>query len=112
MSAQVKLPTGQVMTWKQHEFPTVYANLMGFGISPFDITLIFGELGESTSTEVLGVPKVKILLSPEQASNLQKMLGIAVKTYVDNNGPLRTAGAVNVEELTKQVDAQKVKVQQ
>ena len=83
---------------------------MGFAMSPFDISLIFGEIGESTPTEVTGIPKVRVILSPEQASNLLKLLEVAVETYVANNGQLRTSGAVNVAELNKQVEALKVTV--
>lgn len=107
---QVKLPTGQVMKWKEQDYPSVYANIMGFSMSPFDISLIFGELGESTPAEVTGIPKVKVLLSPEQALNLVKLLGVAVAAYVEGNGQLRLAGAVDIEEINKQVNAQKIVV--
>ncbi len=102
-----KLPSGQVVKWKEQECPTVYSNIMGFGMTPFDIALNFGEIGESTTTEVIGVPRVKVLLSPEQASNLMQLLGVALKKFTENNGQLRTAGAVNIVEISKQLDAQK-----
>jgi hypothetical protein len=108
--SEVKLPSGQMMKWREQEFPTFYANLMGFAMSPFDISLLFGEIGDSTPTEVTGIPKVRIILSPEQASNLMKLLGVAIETYVANNGQLRTSGAVNVAEINKQVESQKIRV--
>ena len=98
-----KLPGGQIMKWKEQEHPTVYANVMAFGMTPFDIALVFGEIGDSTSTEVTGIPRVKILLAPEQAANLMQLLGVALKTFVENNGQLRTAGAVNLEDVHKQI---------
>jgi len=104
--SQPKLTSGQVVKWKEQEFPSVYANIMGFGLSPFDITLIFGEIGETTPTEVVGIPKAKIILSPEQAANLIKLLQLGLSTYVQNNGQLRTAGAVDMELLASQVKAQ------
>ena len=107
--SQPKLTSGQVVKWKEQEFPSVYANIMGFGLSPFDITLIFGEIGETTPTEVVGIPKAKIILSPEQAANLIKLLQLGLSTYVQNNGQLRTAGAVDMELLASQVKAQSVK---
>ena len=79
---------------------------MGFALSPFDVTLIFGEIGEATPTEVVGIPKAKIILSPEQAANLIKLLQLGLSTYVQNNGQLRTAGAVDMELLASQVKAQ------
>ena len=104
--SQPKLTSGQVVKWKEHEFPSIYANIMGFALSPFDVTLIFGEIGEATPTEVVGIPKAKIILSPEQAANLIKLLQLGLSTYVQNNGQLRTAGAVDMELLASQVKAQ------
>lgn len=100
------MPNGRVMRWKDADFPTVYANLMGFGMTPFDISLLLGEVGESTDTEVVGIPRVKVLLSPEQANNLHKLLGLALTKYVETNGALRTVGAVDLDELNKQVEQQ------
>jgi hypothetical protein len=105
---QPKLPSGQVMKWKEQDYPSVYANIMGFAMSPFDISLIFGELGESSLTEVTGIPKVKVIVTPEQASNLMKLLGVTLTAYIENNGQLRTTGAVNVEEINAQIQAQKI----
>lgn len=102
---QTKLPSGQVMKWKEVEYPSVYANIMGFTMSPFDIALILGEIGESTPTEVSATPRVKLLLSPEQAANLMKLLSVALTTYVQNNGQLRPGGAVNLEDVTLQLEA-------
>jgi hypothetical protein len=107
--SQPKLKTGQIVKWKEQEFPSVYSNIMGFGLSAFDITLIFGEIGEATPTEVTGIPKAKVILVPEQAANLIKLLEIGLATYVQNNGALRTSGAVDMELLASQVEAQSVR---
>jgi hypothetical protein len=104
--SQPKLTSGQVVKWKEHEFPSIYANIMGFGLSPFDISLTFGEISEATSTEVVAIPKAKVILSPEQAANLIKLLELGLSTYVQNNGQLRTSGAVDMEILAGQVKAQ------
>jgi hypothetical protein len=107
--SQPKLKAGQIVKWKEQEFPSVYSNIMGFGLSAFDITLIFGEIGEVTPTEVTGIPKAKVILVPEQAANLIKLLEIGLATYVQNNGALRTSGAVDMEVLASQVEAQSVR---
>jgi hypothetical protein len=91
------LPTGQVVTWNDEKTSTYYSNLMAFSMTPFDITVIFGEVGQATENEVQGIGKARIILSPEQALNLHKLIGAAVKKYVAVNGPLRTAGAVDLE---------------
>ncbi len=107
---QPKLPSGQVMKWKEQDHPTVYANLMGFGMTPFDITLVFGEIGDSTPTEVTGIPRVKLLLSPEQASNLKTLLEVGLKNFTETNGPLRSAGAISIGDVSNQMNAQKLKI--
>jgi hypothetical protein len=103
------LPTGQLVKWKEQDYPTVYANIIGFGMSPFDIFVIFGQIGESTPSEVNAIPKVKVLLSPEQALNLKKLLGLAVDAYAANNGQLRTSGEVNLADIDDQMKALKIK---
>lgn len=100
-----KLPSGQVVKWKEEDYPSVYANIIGFGMSPFDIFVIFGQIGEATPSEVNAIPKVKVFLSPEQALNLLKLLNVAVDAYVGNNGQLRTSGAVNLEDISAQMKA-------
>jgi hypothetical protein len=102
-----KLPSGQVVKWKDQEAPHVYANIIGFSMSGFDIHLIFGEIGESTGSEVTAIPKVKVLLSPEQAANTMKLLGVAVENFVDRYGALRTAGAIDLDNIREQVEAQR-----
>lgn len=104
-----KLASGQVVKWKELDYPSVYANVIGIGLTPFDINLIFGEIGESTPTELSGIPKVKILLAPEQAANLMKLLSLVLETYREGNGQLRTAGAVDVDNIQAQLNARKIK---
>ena len=106
-AARAKLAAGKTVKWKDEQFPSVYANIMGIGLSPFDINIVFGEVGESTDTEVLCTPRVKILLVPEQAANLMKLVSVALEAYTKNNGQLRTSGAVDVDALNIQVDSQK-----
>jgi hypothetical protein len=106
-----KLPSGQVVKWKELEAaPHVYANIIGFSMSAFDIHLIFGEIGESTSSEVTAIPKVKVFLTPEQASNTMKLLGIGVDNYVSRYGALRTSGAIDMDNIKDQMKAQKAAV--
>ena len=94
----------QKTTWKEGQpFPSYYANLIGFSMSPFDITLLFGELDTATPTEIIGLPRAKILLSPEQAQNLMKLLVLAVEAFQKNNGALRTNASLNIAELQNQL---------
>jgi hypothetical protein len=102
-----KLPSGQVVKWQEQTAPPVYANIIGFGMSAFDVYLLFGEIGESNSTEVIAIPKIKVFLSPEQASNTMKLLGIALDNYVERYGPLRTVGMLNPDDIKSQFQAHK-----
>ena len=104
-----KLSSGQIVKWKEQDYPTVYSNLMGFGMTPFDLAIVFGEVGDATPEQVTGIPRVKVLLTPEQASNLVKLLSLALNSYVENNGQIRSAGAANVEQFTGQLAANKVR---
>src|SRR5260370_29817335 len=83
---QAKLPSGQVVKWKELDHPSVYANIIGFGMSQFDINLIFGEIGDSTPSQAVAIPKVKVFLTPEQAANTMKLLSVALEAYVAGNG--------------------------
>jgi hypothetical protein len=102
--------TKRIAKWKDVEYPTVYANMMGIGMTPFDINIIFGEVLEGDENSITGLPKTKILLSPEQAANLIKLVSIALDAYVKVNGPTRTAGAVDVVEASGQFEANTKKI--
>lgn len=98
------------MKWKEQEHPTFYSNMLGIGMTPFDITVIFGEVTEADGTTVTGTPRVKVLLAPEQAVNLMKMLSVAVDSFTKTNGAIRTAGAVDAAEMARNIEASKAKV--
>jgi hypothetical protein len=102
-----KLPSGQVAKWKDQECPTVYANMMGLALTSFDIAVVLGEVGDVTPDVVTGIPRVKVLLSPEQASNLAKLLNAALGQYIETNGQLRAGGAVNLDDFKKHLAANK-----
>ena len=95
-----KLPSGQTVTWREGSLVTVYANLMALSMTPFDISVTFGEVGKATIEEVEGIARARVILAPEQASNLMKLLSVAVEKYIQNNGPLRVSGAVNEEAFS------------
>jgi hypothetical protein len=98
-------PTMRVAKWKEGEVPTIYANMMGIGMTPFDVNIVFGEVLEADEKFLIGVPKIKVLLAPEQAVNLMKLLSVAVDAYVKANGTLRTSGAVDVTGLSGEFKA-------
>jgi hypothetical protein len=50
---------------------------------------------------------VKVFLTPEQASNTMKLLGIGVDSYVERYGALRTSGAIDLDNIKDQMKAQK-----
>lgn len=97
--------TKRTAVWETKDHPTVYANMMGIGMTPFDIGIIFGEVIKSDETTLTGTPKVKVLMTPEQAQNLIKLLGVAVSAYEQSNGAIRNSGAVDVGDFKESFDA-------
>lgn len=89
---------------KNTDCPTVYSNFMGVGATPFDLAIIFGEVDLSEESGTGANPKVKVILAPEQAANLIKMVGDVLKQYVAANGSLRAGGVIEglgVQDRTK-----------
>lgn len=84
---------------KNTDCPTVYSNFMGVGATPFDLAIIFGEVDLTEGSESQANPKVKVILAPEQAANLIKMVGEVLKQYVAANGTLRTGGMIEGLEI-------------
>jgi hypothetical protein len=89
--------------WAEHEAPAFYTNITGFTMTPFDITLQFGEIQSATATELRANPRARVSMSPEQASNLLQLLDLALKAFVKGNGPLRAAGALDVADIDRQM---------
>lgn len=79
------------------DHPTVYSNFMGVGATQFDIAIIFAEVTGMDGPQALATPRVKVLLSPEQAANLIRMVGETLQVYVKHNGPLRRLGEIGPE---------------
>jgi hypothetical protein len=100
----------QTIRWKTMEYPSTYSNLIGFSMTPNDVSLIFGEVDSATPDEVLGTPRIKVILSPEQGSNLARFLTIALGKYVQENGPLRaSAQNTNDEDIKQALEKNTVK---
>lgn len=99
MTDKPKLPSGQTVTWNEEKMVTYYSNLIGISMTPFDIGIIFGQIGKATGTDIEGLSLAKIILSPEQAQNLIKLLMISVTKYMQTSGELRAAGAVDEESF-------------
>jgi hypothetical protein len=108
MTDKPTLPTGQTVTWNEEKQLVFYSNLMGLSLTPFDIGVIFGQIGNATATDIEGLVQAKILLSPEQAQNLIKLLSIALRRYVEGNGQLRTGGEINEEAFLKELEGNSV----
>ena len=75
-------------------------------MTPFDIAIVFGEVLETDETTVTGIPRVKILVTPEQAWNLKQILEVTLAHFANANGPLRTSGSVDPVELSDRLKKQ------
>ena len=87
----------QTIEWLKDQHPSVYSNIMAVGITPFDLSIVFGEVAGANPASVMAKPLVKVLISPEQASILMQILQQSLRTFVEGNGPLRPVGARSIE---------------
>jgi Protein of unknown function (DUF3467) len=81
------------------EYPTIYSNVIGIGATPYDLTVVFGLVDSATEDEVLAKPAVKVLMAPEQAANLVKILNEMLARFKEANGELRTAATVSITTM-------------
>ena len=103
-----KLSSGQTVIWNEEKQAVYYSNLMGISMTPFDLSILFGQIGIASETEIQGLVLAKVILSPEQVQNLIKLLSIALKQYIEGNGQLRSGGALNEEAFVKEIEGNKV----
>jgi Protein of unknown function (DUF3467) len=92
----------QKQTWKDAECPSYYSNIMQLGLTPFDISVVFGEVNAATSAEVTCTPKAKIILAPEEVANLMQMLAAALQAYTNQFGQLRNAPIIQPTDVEKE----------
>lgn len=109
MEKQIPAPV-RAVKWKEVEFPTVYSNTTGIGMTAFDINLIFGEIAHADAETTIAIPRVRIVLSPEQAVNVAKMLTMATETYRKANGEIRSSGAIDIAAMAKSAETQLAKI--
>ena len=83
----------QTIEWLKEQHPSVYSNILAVGITPFDLSIVFGEVAGANPSSVMAKPLVKILISPEQASMLMQLLQQSLRIFTEGNGPLRPVGA-------------------
>ena len=104
MTDQPKLPSGQTVKWHEDKMVIYYSNLIGISMTPFDIGIVFGQVASATQSQIDGLGLAKVLLSPEQAQNLVKLLMISLAKYVTNSGELRAAGEINEEAFLEELN--------
>jgi len=104
MTDKPKLPSGQTVTWNEEKMATYYSNLIGITINAFDIGIIFGQIGKGDMHQLEGLGLAKVMLTPEQAQNLIKLLTISLAKYIAANGDLRAGGAINEEAFMEELN--------
>lgn len=109
MTDKPQLPSGQIVTWNEEKQTIYYSNVMGISMTPFDIGVIFAQIGRATPSELEGVVGAKVILAPEQVQNLIKLLTISLQKYVEANGTLRISGALNEDVFTSAFNSATVK---
>ena len=89
---------GNQTKWKEAPTPSLYANVTALQVSPFDITLLFGQIESASQTELSAAPLVKVILSPEHAALVAHLLSGGVDQFVSLNGQLRSKAIGAIEE--------------
>jgi hypothetical protein len=108
MSAENK-NTAQVVQkieWKDEQIPSIYANVMAVGITPFDISILLGEVESASESVVKAKPRVKVIVSPEQASLLMQTIAQGLGKFVEGNGQLRSVGKLQLDPKNFKFESQ------
>ena len=74
-----------------------YSNIALVIGSPFDIQVVFAEIAKVTEEELVANARVRVIMSPEQAVLLHRLLGSRIQGFVREQGPLR--GIIEVDDL-------------
>ena len=77
--------------------PVFYSNIALVIGSPFDIQVVFAEIAKVTEEELVANARVRVIMSPEQAVLLHRLLGSRIQGFVREQGPLR--GIIEVDDL-------------
>lgn len=76
------------------EAPTYYANTVGIGISPYDLSLVFGlRIGEEPQ------PQARIIMSLEHAVVMTMILRRSLREHVKNTGVQPTVPEAVMKDL-------------
>ena len=78
--------------------PVIYANSVNIGTSLFDISLGFGQIEESTPKRLVVTETLRVIMSPQHAKELSRLLGEQVQGYEDRFGPLPAGPVVEIQE--------------
>jgi len=71
------------------EVPSLYANNTQFQVSPWDISLDFGQVkGRGEQGNLVIQPLVRVLMSPSHAKALLNLLSINLHAYEAEFGPI------------------------
>lgn len=101
----------QKTVWKEIDTPALYGNVIGVGSTPYDISIVIGELEGATSEQVNAKPLLKLILAPELAANLATLLTVVMEGYVSGNGPLRVTALSNTDEMKRRIADSAIKLE-
>ncbi len=69
--------------------PAVYSNVVAVISTQFDLQLIFGEAAQVTDQAVIGKALVRVIMTPEHAQFLLRLLQVRLDQFIKTVGPLR-----------------------
>jgi hypothetical protein len=70
-------------------FVSTYSNAMNVEVTFTDFKLFFGEIVEATHDKLVTVDRVAVLITPEQARLIAKVLTKQIEQYESRFGPIR-----------------------
>jgi hypothetical protein len=79
----------EMATHRSPDFRTIYANNTKFGASPFEFSLIFGEIGENVEGQIYIDQKVRVLLAPVHAKLFLIVLAQNVASFEAQFGEIK-----------------------
>jgi hypothetical protein len=86
---EIEKKANQVVVWRDVPHALLYANIMQGSFTPYDVSIVFGQVDSSIDSEVQATPFARVTLTPEQASALVQVVQRALDQYTKQFGSLR-----------------------
>jgi hypothetical protein len=84
-------PEMRMVTHKDEDYKSVYANNIQWGSTFLDIAFLFGQIEDIDENRVIRVNlSVKVTMSPQEAKIFQQIINEAITSYESRYGEIKT----------------------